>query len=159
MSSILFVCTANQFRSPIAAAIFRKKLQEEKPRGKWEAASAGTWTVPGLPIDQLSYEVAGRLGLELVETTTSLVNAALLSKYDLILVMEAGQKEAIRNEFPSVKSHVCLISEVVDNVAYDIPDPAKLKVDPDEVARQLKNIIERGYEKICQLAETLQATA
>ena len=159
MPSILFVCTANQFRSPIAAAIFRKKLQEENPREKWEVASAGTWTVPGLPINPFSYEVAKRLGVVLVETTTFQVNASSLSKYDLILVMEAGQKEAIRSEFPSVKSHVYLISEVVDNVAYDIPDPAKLKVDPDEVARQLKDTIERGYEKICQLAETLQATA
>ncbi len=159
MPSVLFVCTANQFRSPLVAAIFRTKLQEEAPREKWEVASAGTWTVPGLPINPFTYEVAQRLGVVVVETTTIQVDTPLLSKYDLILVMEAGQKEAIRSEFPSFKSHVYLISEVVDNAAYDIPDPAKLKVDPDEVARGLKNIIERGYEKIRQLAKTLHATA
>ena len=159
MPSILFVCTANQFRSPLAAAIFKSKLQEENRRGKWEVASAGTWTVPGLPIDRRLHELAQGLGVDLAETTTTLVEGSLLSHYDLILVMEAGQKEAILSEFPSVRSHVFLISEVVDDALYDIKDPAKNNVDPDKIARELKDIIDRGYQKICKLAKTLHAAA
>lgn len=158
MPSVLFVCTANQFRSPLAAALFRKKLQEENRREKWEVASAGTWTVPGLPINSFSYEVAQRLGAVLVEKNTIMVNASLLSKCDLILVMEAGQKEAILSEFPSVRSHVYMISEVVDNVVYDVLDPAKQNVDPDKIAHELENLIERGFEKIIHLAKDLHTS-
>ena len=41
MPSVLFVCTANQFRSPIAAALFSRKLQDERVSQGWSVGSAG----------------------------------------------------------------------------------------------------------------------
>ncbi|MDP3186600.1 MAG: hypothetical protein Q8M58_15180, partial [Anaerolineales bacterium] len=44
-----------------------------------------------------------------------------------------GQKEAILSEFPNVGQRVFLLSEVVEGVAYDIPDPLGSEEDPPEV--------------------------
>ena len=48
----------------------------------------------------------------------------MLKESDVVLVMEEGQKEAIQNEFPFAQNKVHLLSEVVEGVAYDVPDPA-----------------------------------
>ena len=49
MTSILFLCTANQIRSPFAAAYFKQLLQHTS-YNNWLVDSAGTWATPGLPV-------------------------------------------------------------------------------------------------------------
>ena len=51
MPKVLFVCTANRFRSPLAAAIFKRFLLESQETGRWRVSSAGTWTRSGLPVN------------------------------------------------------------------------------------------------------------
>ena len=69
--------------------------------------------------------------------------------------MEQGHKEALRSEFPAIRGKVYLLSEVVEGVAYDIPDPANPHVDARQVACSLEQMIERGISKIIALAESL----
>jgi protein-tyrosine-phosphatase len=46
--SVLFVCTANMIRSPIAAALFRSRLANKRPDWQeWRIDSAGTWALDG----------------------------------------------------------------------------------------------------------------
>ena len=49
MPTLLFVCTANRFRSPLAAAYAARQLRDAGLPADWQAASAGTWTPAGLP--------------------------------------------------------------------------------------------------------------
>ena len=51
--AILFVCTANQVRSPIAAAIFNQ-IQPVR----FKAESAGTWTKSGLELAPFALRAA-----------------------------------------------------------------------------------------------------
>ena len=69
--------------------------------------------------------------------------------------MEAGHKEALRIEFPSIKTRIYMLSEVVEDVRFDIPDPAAPDVDPNEVAIELKMLIDKGINNIIRLAESL----
>ncbi len=154
MPSVLFVCTGNQYRSPIAAAAFRRQLERMDAADGWIVSSAGTWTVPGLLPPLNAMRTAEQFGLNISSHRTSLITADELSKHDLILVMEQGHQEAIAAEFPSVHNKLHLISEVVDHLPYDIPDPADPRVDVRVVARQLCDLIERGYKEICRLAES-----
>lgn len=157
MPSILFVCTANQFRSPIAAALFRKKLAEQPRPGKWEIASAGTWTTPGLAPSPVASRLARGLGLSLDGHHTELVSHSRLAKFDLVLVMESGHREALLAEFPSNGGRVFLLAEVVDKIRYDIPDPARAPEHAERFARELCELVERGFETICKLAERIHA--
>ena len=155
MPSVLFLCTANRFRSPLAAAIFCNKLNEDGRLASWRVDSAGTWTVPGLPVIPMALLAAQQLGLDLNAHASVLVNAQMLAEHDLILVMETGHKEALASEFPFVRKRVYLLSEVVDKIAYDIPDPEQSNEEAGEIAQELNDLIQRGYAGICLLAEAL----
>ena len=60
MPSVLFVCTANRFRSALATAIFAKAIEEEEkvklcswdigPASDWQIASAGHQAISGQPV-------------------------------------------------------------------------------------------------------------
>ena len=157
MPSILFVCTVNRYRSPIAAACFLKKLQEEGKTDGWIVGSAGTWTEPGLPPVFDAIQFAHQIGLEIEGHTSRVVDEVELSKYDLILVMEAGHKEAIGSEFPHIRDRVFLLSEVVDGVSYDILDPLEVGDTTIVLAKKLCDLIEKGFHNICLLAQRLSA--
>lgn len=158
MPAVLFVCTANRFRSPIAAAAFQKKLRDEGIEG-WQVGSAGTWTDSGLPPAREAVLAARQLGLSLDGHASSPVNEALLSRYDLILVMEMGHKEALESEFPAVKKRVFLLSEVVDGILYDIPDPASsVESSPQEIATEMCDLVWKGFRSICSQADRLART-
>lgn len=156
MPSILFVCTANQFRSPLAAAFLLKLVETGKSTEEWRVESAGTWIRPGLPCSPAAVKIAEQLGLPgLNMHRTRQVSTELLDSYDLILVMERGQREAIISEFPSIIGKTRLLSEMVEDLPYDIPDPVGLKNDLGDVASELKELIEKGGNNILKLAVSL----
>lgn len=156
MPSILFVCTANLYRSPLAAAFLRKELINLPTWKDWAIDSAGTWTRDGIEIHHQTIEDAHLYGLDLSEHQSKQVNLEMLASYDLILVMEAGQKEALSIEFPTYKSRIFLLSEVVDGLYYDIPDPFSSEGKHDrEIIDELFNLITRGRDKIMVLAKEL----
>jgi len=153
MPKILFVCTGNIYRSPLAAAFFVRKLRENKKLKGWVVESAGTWTVPGQSIPQDVLLITEKLGLDLKEHRSRLVNADLLAAQDLILVMERGHKEALGIEFPLVRQKTYLLSEVAGQDVYDIPDPMKSRQKNDTLAADISNLMDRGYQKIIRLAK------
>jgi protein-tyrosine phosphatase len=159
MPSILFVCTANQFRSPLATACFSRLIeQEQNDSKKWLVESAGTWAEDGVPAPAITLQVAGSLGLPgLDRHLTRQVELHLLERFDLILVMEAGQKEALCTEFPSICRRAYLLSEIVDSISYDIPDPDDAELTPADAGAILFDLLARGKEKILQLAESLSS--
>ena len=156
MPSVLFVCTANQFRSPIAAACFLKALEQEHAAETWIVESAGTWTKNGMPAAKIALQTARQLGVHgLYGHRTRQISQDLLNQYDLVIMMERGHKESISIEFPSERQRLYLLSEIVDGVAYDIPDPGERGIHANDVGRELSLLITRGKEKILQLAKSL----
>ncbi len=81
--NVLFVCTGNTCRSPLAAAIARLRVPEV------DAVSAGTGASPGAPATDDAVLVAQELGLEdLRHHSAQLLTSELVSRADAILVME-----------------------------------------------------------------------
>jgi protein-tyrosine phosphatase len=153
MPSILFVCTANLYRSPLAAAFFHRKLEADRAPGHWVVESAGTWAVPGRRVRPDLLRAAGIRGIDLSGHVTRRADEDLLARYDLILVMEKGHREALQIEFPATREKLHLLSEVVDRLEYDIQDPAASHVPVEELAEQMCNLIDRAYPRICLLAQ------
>ncbi len=156
MPAVLFVCTGNQFRSPIAASCLIDFINRHPSPENWQVESAGTWTSSGLSASGLAIRIASQLGLpSLVKHSTRPVNQELLDKSDLILVMEAGQQEGIASEFHNVAGRLMLLSEIVGGIRYDIPDPADPHNNPQEIASELRSLIDKGGYKILEKAEAL----
>ena len=155
MKSVLFVCTANRYRSPFAEAVFQQLLKNDGKEDEWSVGSAGTWTETGLPVIQRVFQQAQGIGLDLGKHHSIEVNRKILSEYVLIVVMEVGHKEALCVEFPEMRERIFLLSEIVDNIIYDIPDPAKAMEDADEIINELYALVQRGYASICALVDEM----
>jgi len=83
---ILFVCSGNTCRSPLAEAIARRMVKERGPLPV-EFRSAGTSTVSGLPASEGASRAAKRHALSLDGHASSPLSADLLEWADLILTM------------------------------------------------------------------------
>ena len=155
MPSVLFVCTANQYRSPVAAACFHKLLQHQHAELGWRVGSAGAWTFSEQPVLPEAVQNAFLLGLKIESHRTQVVEQDLLKNYDLILVMEKGHKEAIGIEFPFTRQHIYLLSEMVDGIPFDIPDPFSSPGNTFQILNDMCGLIQQGFPRIKQLAEEL----
>ena len=153
MISILFVCTGNQFRSPIAAEAFREQLARDGRGTQWLVNSAGTWTSNGLRAPSDAKQLARTFGVNIEAHSTRSLDKDLLEDADVILVMEAGHKESIQVEFPFSRNKLHLLSQVVEGLAYDIPDPASARGEAREIIRELVDMVRNGAEKIYELVE------
>jgi protein-tyrosine phosphatase len=152
MPSVLFICTANRFRSPLAAAMFQKAIMDFRPLEQWSVDSAGTWAYPGLPALRTVVMLAKRYGIDLGNHLSKPVTGKMVPKYDLILVMEAGQSEALQYEFPLQADRIYLLSQIVDGRLYDIPDLSDSEDGIVEVCENIHDLIQTGHDNICSLA-------
>jgi protein-tyrosine phosphatase len=158
MPSVLFVCTANRFRSPLAAALLQHSLEKMGMAEAWRIGSAGTWGTPGQPVLASVSEAAQGLGLDLSGHRSARVSRQLLSNYDLILVMQASQKESLVSEFPHLGEPIYLFSELVERRSYDIPDDLETEQAAQEIGAELNGLIQRGLNYICVLATYINNT-
>jgi protein-tyrosine phosphatase len=158
MLSVLFVCTANRFRSPIAAAWFFHCIQGEEDFQDWHVGSAGTWAEPGLPVFPFAGWAKEHFGIDLSDHRATRIDRELITQYDLVLTMANNQQEALRVEFPEMKGRIHLLAKVATGLAYDITDPGTGSDDDYlEIAREITDLISKGCKNICWLARRLDS--
>jgi protein-tyrosine phosphatase len=157
MPSVLFVCTANRFRSPIASALFVQSLLKNGYSKDYYVESAGTWAESGAGVVPSAKWINEHLGLDLQTHRARPVTREILGRQDLILVMESSHWEALRVEFPEIKQRIHLLPNVVNGMTYDVPDPGGPTPGDTflNVARELSELINLGFEKIHVLAHKL----
>ncbi|MBI5965741.1 MAG: protein tyrosine phosphatase [Chloroflexi bacterium] len=156
MVSVLFICTGNQYRSPIAAAAFLELLIRDGLAAHWRVGSAGTWTSSGRQAPHEALELARSFGISIDGHVTRMLYAGMLEDADLVLVMEKGHQESIQYEFPFASGKVHLLSQVLEGYDYDIPDPMAAGREAREIIGDLVEMIRLGYENIYRIAESIQ---
>jgi protein-tyrosine-phosphatase len=153
MPVILFVCTANLFRSPIAAAYTERKLCAAGQPEAWTVGSAGTWTDAGLPAHPAALKAAAAFGLDLSAHRSREADVALLNASDLIVVMEQGHKEALENEFPACRGRIALLGELAGEGDPEIPDPVKTDFEEsDATVQMIVTCIDKGFAELLRRA-------
>jgi len=109
MISILFVCTGNSCRSPLAEALARREwhaLHENL-----EIASAGLHAAHGGPASIPAQELAHENGLDLSKHRARDLDADLLERSELVLAMGEGHKAKILRRHPQSQGKVFTLSE------------------------------------------------
>jgi len=138
----------------MAAGIFKELLKTKSDNWqKWKVDSAGTWTSRGNPAAQKAIDAMAERGIDIHDHASRPITHIPLSRYRLILTMEAGQKEAIQIEFPSVASRTYLLSEMIGETR-NIADPIGGTIqDFVKTADDLEHLLDAGFTKICGLVK------
>jgi protein-tyrosine phosphatase len=158
--SVLFVCTANRFRSPIAEAAFRKIIQERGFENDWVVGSAGCWTEDGLPPFPSAAWMLEHLGLDLSGHRSRSITRELIAQHQLVLVMEKNQKEALQFEFPELSQKILMLTDACNRPVYDIPDPVSQTEEMGlSVAWEIIHLIDNCFQDICLRVTTKQAAS
>lgn len=154
MPSLLFVCTANICRSPMAAALFKNILSEKGIIEGWSVESAGTWASEGMPAVENTLKLVKLRGIDISNHRSRRIDRDLLESFDLVLTMEKGQKEALKTEFSEHASKIFLLSEVADEYE-EIEDPVGLSIlEFEDTAKQIEAYLNKGFENILILAKS-----
>ena len=142
MKNVLFVCTGNICRSPIAEGFFRRLTGNRKDI---EVASAGVHAVRGQPPSVYAVEVCAEEGTDISDLRSQPLTGALVDRATHIFAMTGAHLETIQTLFPQSAEKTFLIREFEQpgtTVWRDVPDPIGLGREVYEgCARIIKNAL------------------
>jgi protein-tyrosine-phosphatase len=160
MPSVLFVCTANQCRSPVAAALFQQQLRRANLLPAWRVESAGTWAEPGRSAHPQMQAIARAAGLDLGRhRTQGIEDMPHLPTFDLILTMARNHQEALQAEFPGLRERIYLLGSLAGK-SFDIPDPVgNSPLRYQQTFEQIEQIVQAAFPQILALTQNQRAVS
>jgi protein-tyrosine-phosphatase len=98
---VLFVCTGNTCRSPMAEGLLKRMAQEN--RIPLEVQSAGLAAFAGVPATPEAIEACREKGVDISSHLSQPLNKTLVTESDLILTMTGKHKEMIVKKMPPLE--------------------------------------------------------
>ena len=123
--NILVVCHGNIIRSPFAAFLLEQSLGE-RPRVR--IASAGLEAMPGRSPHPTALRKAAERRIDLSSHAASRVERDVVTRSDVIFVMDIQQLLGLRQRFPGARAKTFLLTSLAPDTPLEIRDP----VDGDE---------------------------
>jgi len=108
MNEVIFICTGNICRSPIAQYIFKSMLERDS-LDTITTSSMGIHGLEGKGAHPHAIEVCHEHAIDLTPHVASALNVDRLLEASLIFVMEMGQKEFLRVFFPLIADRIFLL--------------------------------------------------
>lgn len=117
MKRVLFVCTGNTCRSPMAEALLRHYGE-----GKFEVQSAGVFAYPGSDASVHAKEALAEKGI-VIDHAAQQVNDTLVDWADIVVTMTENHKQIVLGHYPSVEKKLDTLYGLTEGVSKDISDP------------------------------------
>lgn len=150
MRDLVFVCTGNICRSPMAAYLFRDMIQDSHP--DWRVSSAGVAASYGIPASKFAVQALAEVGVDLRSHRSQPVIPQMVATAKLFVVMTGGHLAYLLDTYPDVenKTHT-LMSLSPEAREPDLLDPIGLSFD---VYRHVRDEIRNALPGVLQLIET-----
>jgi glycine hydroxymethyltransferase len=123
MKTVLFVCTGNVCRSPMAEGIFRRAVQA---RGDYRVFSAGLGAMEGQPPSTFAVQAVKELGIDISNQRSRMLTPELVHQADYIFGMTHSHIDTVMMLYPLAAEKTFLLrefDETLDHFEKDISDP------------------------------------
>src|SRR6186997_2978330 len=155
MKTILFVCTGNICRSPMAEGLFRHIV---KGRSDFRVLSAGVGAVDGLPPSEYAVSALKELGIDISSQRSRMLTPELVQQADYIFGMTHSHVDTVMLLYPHAAEKTFLLrefDETQDTFEKDISDPIGGSYD---VYLNCRDQIEQGIMSLLRFVEQGEGT-
>lgn len=118
--TLLFVCTGNTCRSPMAERLMAR-LCTAFP--EWRFRSAGVFASPGEPASPLAIEVLKEKKIDLTDHRARVLTPDLLQEATWVIPMTASHRDLVLQMLPAAKAKAHLLHAFGPTPAKDVLDP------------------------------------
>lgn len=150
--NLVFVCTGNTCRSPLAAALARRELERRDWRHV-EVASAGLAAEDGHPASRHAVAVAERHGLDLSGHRSRALTPELVAWADLVLAMSPSHVYALERGGAGEK--VALLGDFAaggDGEGTPVPDPfGGDEAAYEDTLRELEPLVSAVFDRLAPI--------
>jgi protein-tyrosine-phosphatase len=120
---ILFVCTGNICRSPMAEGMMKARIPRDRA-GRWHISSAGTFAWEDQAASALAVDVLAERGIDISGHRARQLTAGLIEDADLVVAIAHEHKAEALRLVPDAKSSVLVLGSLDKSRRYDdIDDP------------------------------------
>ena len=156
MKTILFVCTGNICRSPMAEGLLRHIT---RGRNEYRVWSAGVGAIEGLPPSEHAIHALRELGIDISKQRSRMLTPEMVDEADYIFGMTHSHVDTILILYPQAAEKTFLLrefDETLDTYENDICDPIGGSLD---TYRACRDQIEQGILSMMKFIDQTTTTA
>lgn len=151
MKKIMFVCTGNICRSPMAHYYMQKRVFDLGIEQKYLISSCGTYAISGQVATENAVKAIGKYGVELSSHRATNINDIDIIEYDYIFCLTEQHKRNVLFLFPKLEGKVYTLKEFVNpDISYlDIDDPWGLSLNVyNECAKEIVYYVDKALDRL-----------